>query len=100
MQGLKELLSAEKRRLKKIKKIVDDRLIDVPKGTIRVTSSKNKVQYIQCVEDENETGYRLSYIRKKDMALAYRLAQKSYDQKIQKLVDRRLKQLDKLTEEY
>lgn len=100
MQGLKELLSAEKQRLMKIKKTVDDRLIDVPKGTIRVTSSKNKVQYIQCVEDETEAGYKLSYIKKKDISLAYRLAQKSYDQKIQKLVNRRLKQLDKLTEEY
>ena len=100
MHGLKELLLAEEQRLKQIKEIVDDRLIETPDGTLRVTSSKNKVQYIHCVEAENETGYKLSYIKKKDMALAYRLAQKSYDQKIQKLVDRRLKQLNKLTEEY
>ncbi len=100
MQGLKELLTLEKQRLVGIKKIVDDRLDDVPAGTLRVTSAKNKVQYIHCAEDGKDTGYKLSYIKKKDMAIAYRLAQKSYDQKIQKLVDRRLKQLDKLTEEY
>ena len=95
MQGLKELLTSEEQKLKKIKEVTDNRLVDVPDGTLRVTSSKNKVQYIQCVEDDNETGYRLSYIKKGDMALAFRLAQKSYDQKIQKLVDRRLKQLEK-----
>ncbi|WP_026527513.1 hypothetical protein [Butyrivibrio sp. VCD2006] len=100
MHGLKELLSLEEQRLKIIKANVDGRLIDVPNGTVRVTSSKDKVQYIHCVEDENETGYKLSYIKKDDMALVYRLAQKSYDQKIKKLVDRRLKQLDKLTNEY
>lgn len=100
MQGLKELLTSEEQRLKKIKEVTDNRLVDVPDGTLRVTSSKNKVQYIQCVEDDNETGYKLSYIKKGDMALAFRLAQKSYDQKIQKLVDRRLKQLEKITGEY
>ena len=100
MHGLKELLSLEEQRLKFIKANIDGRLIDVPNGTVRVTSSKDKVQYIHCVEDENKTGYKLSYIKKDDMALVYRLAQKSYDQKIKKLVDRRLKQLDKLTNEY
>jgi hypothetical protein len=100
MQGLKELLSLEKQRLKGIIKLVDGRLADAPDGTVRVTTSKDKVQFIQCVEDGREAGYKLSYIKKDDMALAYRLAQKSYDQKVKKLVDRRLKQLDKLTEEY
>ncbi len=100
MQGLKELLTNEENRLNNIKKIVDDRLKDAPSGTVRVTTANNKVQYIHCVEDSNEAGYKLSYIKKNDQALAYRLAQKSYDQKIQKLVDRRLKQLDKLTKEY
>ncbi|WP_026493405.1 hypothetical protein [Butyrivibrio sp. XPD2002] len=100
MQGLKELLTLEEQRLKKIKETVDGRLIDVPDGTLRVTSSKKKVQYIQCVEDINEAGYKLSYIKKEDMALVYALAQKSYDQKIKKLVDRRIKHIEKISREY
>ena len=100
MQGLKELLTIEENRLNNIKKIVDDRLKDAPSGTVRVTTTNNKIQYIHCIEDSNEAGHKLSYIKKNDQALAYRLAQKSYDQKIQKLVDRRLKQLDKFTKEY
>ena len=100
MQGLKELLTNEENRLNNIKKIVDSRLKDAPCGTVRVTTANKKVQYIQCVEDDDGDGYKLSYIKKEDIALAYRLAQKSYDQKVKKLVDRRLKQLDKLTKEY
>ena len=94
------MLSKEEHRLKEIKRIVDERLTNVPNGTLRITSSKNKLQYIQCVEDDSDTGYKLTYIKKEDMPLVYRLAQKSYDQKIKKIVDRRLKQLDKLTQEY
>ncbi|SFU83578.1 hypothetical protein [Butyrivibrio sp. M55] len=100
MEGLKELILKEEKRLKRIKEIVDSRLADVPEGTLRVTTSKKNIQYIQCVENGTEQGYKLSYIKKKDMPLAYRLAQKSYDQKIKRLVDRRVKQLDKLVKEY
>lgn len=67
MQGLKELLSKEEHRLKEIKRIVDERLNNVPNGTLRITSSKNKLQYIQCVEDDSDTGYKLTYIKKEDM---------------------------------
>ncbi|MBO4456486.1 MAG: hypothetical protein J5802_02065 [Butyrivibrio sp.] len=100
MEGLKELILKEEKRLKGIKEIVDSRLADVPDGTLRVTTSKNNIQYIQCTENSTEQGYKLSYIKKQDMSLAYRLAQKSYDQKIKRIVDRRAKQLQKLAKEY
>ena len=96
MEGLKELILKEEKRLRGIKEIVDSRLVDVPSGTLRVTKSKNCIQYIQCFEDCTEQGYKLSYIKKQDMSIAYRLAQKSYDQKIKRLVDRRIKHLQKL----
>ena len=100
MEGLKELILKEEKRLRGIKEIVDSRLVNVPSGTLRVTKSKNCIQYIQCVEDCTEQGYKLSYIKKQDMSIAYRLAQKSYDQKIQKLVDRRIKHIEKISREY
>ena len=100
MEGLKELILKEEKRLRGIKEIVDSRLVNVPSGTLRVTKSKNCIQYIQCVEDCTEQGYKLSYIKKQDMSIAYRLAQKSYDQKIKRLVDKRIKQLQKLAKEY
>ncbi len=100
MHGLKELLIKEEKRLKDIKNIVDKNLLDIPDGTLRVTTSKNAVQYIHCVEDSGEQGYKLTYIKKSDMSLARQLAQKSYDQKVKKLVDRRLKQIEKIIKEY
>ncbi|WP_026510755.1 hypothetical protein [Butyrivibrio sp. LC3010] len=96
MNGLKELLEIEKNRLIRIKSVVDDRLIEVPEGALRISTSNNCTQFKQSIE----TKKKLIYIKKDDKQLAYRLAQKSYDQKVQKLVDRRLKQLDKFTEEY
>ena len=100
MQGLKELLAREGKRYIEIKRIVDSRLVDVPKGTLRITTSRNALQYIHCVEDSNKSGYKLSYIRKANASLVKRLAQKSYDQRIKKLVDRRLKQIEKIAGEY
>ena len=96
MNGLKELLEIEKDRLIRIKSVVDNRLIEVPEGALRISTSNNCTQFKQSIEAKK----KLIYIKKDDKQLAYRLAQKSYDQKVQKLVDRRLKQLDKLTEEY
>ncbi|WP_408070723.1 hypothetical protein [Butyrivibrio sp. JL13D10] len=96
MNGLKELLEIEKNRLIRIKSVLDNRLIEVPEGALRISTSNNCTQFKQSIEAKK----KLIYIKKDDKQLAYRLAQKSYDQKVQKLVDRRLKQLDKFTEEY
>ena len=105
MQGLKELLVKESKRIKEIKRTVDERLKDVPDGTLRITTAKKQVQYIQCkqvqcTETSDRQEFKLSYIKKDDLPLAKQLAQKSYDQKVKKLVDRREKQLERLVKEY
>ena len=102
MERLKEMLTKEEVRLLAIKQVVDNRLIDVPEGNLRITSNGKKPQFMYCSEncDKERSKNQGVYIKKENQELAYRLAQKSYDQKIKKLVDRRLKQLDKLTKEY
>ena len=115
MQGLKELLEKESKRINEIKKIVDERLKDAPDGTLRITTTKNQYQYIhckqvqckeeqckqeQCTEKRDKQEIKLSYIKKENLALAKQLAQKSYDQKIKKIVERRDKQLERLVKEY
>lgn len=100
MQALKELLLKENERIKGIKKLLDVRLDNIPDGTLRITTTGNRFQFIHCVEDENKSGYKLTYIRKEDLNMARRLAQKSYDQKVKRIVDRRYKQLDKLLKDY
>ena len=101
MYGLKEMLTKERLRLQQIKQIVDERLINVPEGNLRITSAKKRVQFMHCIPGDNDKRYvQGTYIKQDNMSLAKSLAQKSYDQKMKKLVDRRLKQLDKLTNEY
>lgn len=97
MNGLKELLKKEEERLRAIKRIVDKRLENVPDGTLRITSTrKNRVQYMHCTDNDAKG----KFIKQEDNELAYMLAQKSYDQKVKRLVDKRLKQIEKIAGEY
>ncbi len=102
LYGLKELLEQEELRLEQIKKLVDKRLINVPEGNLRITSSGKKVQFMYCSESDEDQKKRRqgSFIKKENRDFAQKLAQKSYDQKVQKLVERRLKQVQRLNTEY
>ncbi|MCR5671955.1 MAG: hypothetical protein K6G10_13195 [Butyrivibrio sp.] len=102
MYGLKELLGQEESRLKQIKKQVDKRLTNVPEGNLRITSSGKKIQFMYCSESDEDNKKRRqgTFIKKENRDLARKLAQKSYDQRVQKLVERRLKQVQKLNSEY
>lgn len=95
MHGLKELLIKEEERLESIKNVVDNRLVETPDGRLRITTSKKSVQYMYCTCGRNGT-----YIKKNDREIIGGLAQKAYDLRVKRLVDRRLKQLEKLAEEY
>ena len=50
MLGLKKYLIAEEERLKNIDQVIDKRLIDVPEGNLRITSSGKHIQYMHCKE--------------------------------------------------
>jgi len=100
MYGLKELLVAEEKRLRIIKEEVDRRLIDAPEGFLRIASSKKQQQYMYCTNDSETSRKQGRYIRKEEMELVRSLAQKAYDVKIQRLVEKRLKQISKLSCEY
>ena len=95
MYGLKELLIEEEKRLHSIKNVVDERLVGAPDGRLRITTSKKSVQYMHCMDDKIG-----KYIRKDDMGIIGGLAQKSYDLRVKRLVDRRIKQIEKVAEEY
>ena len=95
MYGLEELLKKERDRLQKISRLVESRLVNVPDGFLKVTTSKNNAQFIYCSGNKQNV-----YIKKDNVKLAYKLAQKSYDYKVKRLVDKRLKQLEKIAEEY
>ena len=100
MYGLKKMLINEEARLLSIKQIVDGRLNDVPDGCLRITSCRKRVQFMHCTDKDNKSKIQGSYIKQEDIALANRLAQKTYDQKVKKVVDRRLKQIERINKEY
>ena len=100
MEGLKEMLIKEEERLLSIKRVVDNRLINVPEGNLRITSTRKRPQFMHCTDKDNKRNEQGIYIKKENILLANHLAQKSYDQKVKKIVDRRLKQIGRLNKEY
>lgn len=90
------MLLEEQKRLESIIIRTKDRLINVPEGNLRLSKSNNHVQYYHCNE-ENKTG---AYISKSNYDLAQKLAQKSYDEKVLKLAEKRLSQILKITKDY
>ena len=100
MLGLKKYLIAEEERLNKIKQVIDKRLIDIPEGNLRITSSGKHIQYMHCKEKDGKYQKQGEYLKKENMSLVRALAQKSYDQKMKKLVDRRFKQIQIISKEY
>ena len=97
MYGLKEMLLKEKERLQKIEKKINNQLKDAPEGTLRISKSNNCVQYYHCTEITHKNG---SYLHKGEEELARQLAQKGYDEKVLRLVKKRLRQIGRVSEEY
>lgn len=96
MKKLMELLFKEEQRLKKIVQITKKRLKEAPEGTLRMSKSHNKLQYYRCTK-EKRLGF---YISKENMELVRQLAQKTYDEKVLKVAEKRLKQIQNLTSDY
>lgn len=94
--ALKEMLLEEQARLENIIEITQERLKSAPEGTLRLSNSHNYLQYYHCT-DENKLG---KYIVKGQEELIRSLAQKSYDEKVLRLADKRIRQIKKITKDY
>ena len=97
MANLKESLLKEQNRLEKILRKAEKQLKDAPLGTMRLSSSKNQVQYYHCMPGEKKNG---RYLSKTEEQLIQRLAQKSYDERVAKLAGKRLAQIRRITKDY
>ena len=97
MEILKELLLKEQERLEQILRKTKDRLADAPQGTLSLSSCRENVQYYHCMQGDRKNG---TYIPKEQMDLIRRLAQKSYDEKIIRLADKRLSRVRRLAKDY
>jgi len=97
MNGLKELLLQEQNRLKKIYKKAVDNLSKRPEGALRIAYRKGNAQYYHILSDEKYAG---TYISKSQVELISGLAQKRYEEKIIRLLTKRLNQLHNILKDY
>lgn len=90
MAQLEKIIQDEIERLKRLEKQLIKRKDSYPSGKLLVRATKKRVNfYFKKDDDKNDE----KYIRKKDLALAQQLAQKSYDADMAQLIEKKLKQL-------
>lgn len=87
----------KQKRMEQILEKAKPRMMDALQKKLRLSGYRENVQYYHCTQGAGKNG---TYIPKEQMELICRLAQKSYDEKIIKLADKRLSQVRKLAKEY
>lgn len=92
MEQVKGLLEARANRLLQLKKEKESALRDVPEGSLRICKNGDRTQYYQRINPKDISG---KYIREKDLCLAGKLAQKDYDQRVLKAVEKELGAIQK-----
>lgn len=80
-------------KLNRFRQCIEKRTDDVD-GRLRITKSKGNLNYYQIVGSDQR------YISKSNYGLIQKLAQKSYDDKILRIIDNRIKNLKKLEMDY
>ena len=95
--ALKEILGKEAEKLHLIKDKIERNLIDVPEGCLRLGKSQGSVQYYHCEKGGSHNG---TYIPKKEIYFVKQLAQKTYDEKILRCVNKRLSQIERILKDY
>ena len=98
MKGLRKLLIEEYLRLEKIAGKLRKELEDMPEGTLRVSKSHNYTQFYH-VKKENDMKCQ-KFLQKSEMDLVRKLAQKSYDEKVLRIAEKRLQQMKSLVGTY
>lgn len=92
MKSIKNGLEKRKEQLLQIKKDKEKALKNAPEGHLRICQRGAKVQYYHRVNPKDFNGV---YIPQKNIGLARKLAQKTYDEKILVCIEKELKALEK-----
>ena len=98
MKGLRELLLKEQARLEAIKQKLESELAGAPEGTLRITKSNGYSQYYHHFSDSVQRNGK--YLPGTEETLIKALAQKAYNRKILRLVERRMSQIKQITKDY
>ena len=92
-----ESLILSKKELETQIKKVEKRLKAAPAGVLRITKKWNSYQYYQRNTPDDVKG---KYLSRKDDPLAIRLAQKDYDAKLLKVLEKQQKAIDAFLKDY
>ena len=100
MKGLKRMLLEEQKRLEQIIQTTKASLKDAPEGTLRVSKHRKYTQYYHRTDENKQIQNNGKYIKKNEQELVWKLAQKAYDEKVLTSAEKRLIQIQKITEDY
>ena len=92
MTKWKEMLHKEQKYLQELLNQLEKQEKRNLAGRLRISSDRGYPRYYHCKGDDK----RSVYISKKNLELARQLAQKEYDEKLQKYIAKRLKQVGKI----
>lgn len=92
MTKWKEMLHKEQKYLQELLNQLEKQEKRNLAGRLRISSDRGYPRYYHCKGDDK----RGVYISKKNLELARQLAQKEYDEKLQKYIAKRLKQVGKI----
>ena len=97
MEEIKDMLEEREKYLHQLKEEKERVIKGAPEGYLRVCQSRNKIQYYKRTNPKDFSG---TYINESNMKIAYELAQKDYNQKILKSIEKELKAISKYKEAY
>lgn len=111
MRTMEMVLQEELAQLKKIAESAKKRLETAPEGGLRITKKQNRIEYYY-KESQRDTGGKKNeskkeneskngrYMRKREMGLVRRLAQRDYDQSLMKKVEKRIRAIEQFLGAY
>ena len=97
MEEIKTMMEEREKYLYLLKEEKENALKRAQEGSLRISRNRNKTQYYKRIDPKDCNGI---YIREDDMKTAYELAQKDYDQKVLKSIEKELKAIQKYKEAY
>ena len=98
MNTIEKILINETNKLKNIIIDAEKRLKHAPEGALRVANKKNKVEYFY--KKEEDKGKNGRYMKKSELILAKRIAQRDYDMQLIKNARERKYAIDKFLQRY
>ena len=97
MKEIRNLLKEREKYLCELKSEKERELKTAPEGLLRVCNSRNRIQYYHRTDPKDFNGV---YIKEKDIHLAQGLAQKDYDQRILRAIEKELECIRKYFTNY